>query len=139
MMGSLLISQLAKAADLPVATIRYYERRRLLPPPPRSAAGYRIYPEDAVGRVRFVRRAKGLGFSLNEIRKLLASRDTEPEVCKRTRDQAETTIERIGTRIRELEGMRDELLRLIGSCDTNLSRKECPIIDSLEDIDVGDC
>ncbi len=72
-MKSLTIGHLAKEAGVNLETVRYYERRGLLPKPPRSASGYRLFPSDAARRLRFIRRAQELGFSLNEIRELSAA------------------------------------------------------------------
>ena len=132
-MGDLLIGQLAEATDVPVATIRYYERRRLLPTPPRSTGGYRLYPTNAVRHVRFIRRAKRLGFSLREVSDLLELRSTTGNVCYRTQMRAAATITRIDSRIEELVGMRDELTELLESCQTRADDGECPIIDSLDE------
>jgi len=72
--GHLTIGHLAKSAGVNLETVRYYERRGLLPKPPRSASGYRLFPSDAARRLRFIRRAQELGFSLKEIRELLSLR-----------------------------------------------------------------
>jgi len=73
-MRTLTIGRLAREAGVNLETVRYYERRGLLPRPPRSESGYRLFPEDAAGRLRFIRRAQELGFSLAEIRELLSLR-----------------------------------------------------------------
>src|SRR5712692_7713612 len=87
-MKSLTIGRLAKQAGINLETVRYYERRGLLPKPPRTASGYRLFPADAALRLRFIRRAQELGFSLKEIRDLLAlrvsPRTTSAEIRKRT-------------------------------------------------------
>jgi MerR family copper efflux transcriptional regulator len=134
-MERLRIGQLAQATDVPVATLRYYEKRQLLSPPRRSAGGYRLYPADTVKDVRFIRRAKRLGFSLNEISDLLALRAADDDVCARTRDRANATIERIDARIGDLRRMRDDLSALAGSCADTVLEDDCPIMDSLGDVD----
>jgi MerR family copper efflux transcriptional regulator len=87
---SLTIGKLARAAGINLETVRYYERRGLLPKPPRTASGYRLFPAEAAVRLRFIRRAQELGFSLKEIRELLALR-VSPRTSRadiRTRAQA---------------------------------------------------
>src|SRR5437588_12788993 len=85
---ALTIGRLAQEAGINLETVRYYERRGLLPKPPRTASGYRLFPADATLRLRFIRRAQELGFSLKEIRELLAlrvsPRTTSAEIRKRT-------------------------------------------------------
>ena len=137
-MEQLLIGQLAKTTGIPVATIRYYERRHLLPPPARTAGGYRVYSDESVRRIRFVRRAKGLGFRLGEIEALLAIRNAEGEVCRRTRARAVETISRIERRIQELEGMKQDLVALVRSCESANALSDCPIIGTLEETHAGD-
>src|SRR6267378_6634635 len=78
---ALTIGQVAKAAHVNVETLRYYERRGLVPRPPRSLSRYRRYPEDTPPRVRFVKHAQALGFSLQEIRELLSLRATPKARC----------------------------------------------------------
>ena len=73
-MDGLTIGDVAKRAGVHIETLRYYERRELVVRPPRSVSNYRLYPEDTTARVRFIKRAQGLGFSLKEIRELLALR-----------------------------------------------------------------
>ena len=73
---SLTIGRLAKEVGINLDTVRYYERRGLLPKPPRTASGYRLFPAEAVRRLRFIRRAQEIGFSLRDIRDLLSLRAT---------------------------------------------------------------
>ena len=84
-MEYLTIGQLARQAHVNRETVRYYERRRLLLRPPRSISGYRVFSDDAVRRLRFIRHAKMLGFSLKEIRALLALRVDSIDACDRVR------------------------------------------------------
>ncbi len=94
----LTIGELAKRAAVNRETVRYYERRRLLPRPSRSVSGYRIYSEDALKRLRFIRHAKALGFSLREIRELLALRVNSVGACAKVQERTATKIADIDKR-----------------------------------------
>jgi len=134
-MGSLSIGQVAKRTGVSVETVRFYERRGLIPEPARSAAGYRQYPPDTPRRVRFIQRAKAVGFTLGDIRELLELR-TRPEVtCADIRSRAQVKLEEIGAKLAELEQMRRALTRLAAQCSGEGALSECPILDALEDDD----
>lgn len=131
-MNDLTTGQLAKRAQVNVETIRYYERRGLLPEPPRREGGYRQYPEEAVSRLLFIKRAKELGFSLNEIKELLSLR-TDPESTRLDfKQQAELKLTRIEEKIGELQRMREALKKLVATCDGRGPMSECPILEALE-------
>lgn len=112
-MRGLRIGELARRGGVTAATVRYYERAGVLLPPPRSAAGYRLYGERAVEELVFVRRAQGLGFTLDEIRELLdLSRRGSPP-CGRVLALAEQHLEAVDRRIRELRAYRRRLGGLV--------------------------
>jgi DNA-binding transcriptional MerR regulator len=98
-MELLTIGKLAKQAKVNRETVRYYERRRLLPRASRSATGYRVFADDALRRLRFIRQAKVLGFSLNEIRELLTLRVNSIDTCDRVRERTELKIANIERKI----------------------------------------
>src|SRR6266853_1797924 len=102
---ALTIGQVAKAAHVNVETLRYYERRGLIPKPPRGLSLYRHYPEDTVPRVRFVKHAQALGFSIREIRGLLSLRAMPKARCADVRRRAEIKIGEVETKIRALRAM----------------------------------
>jgi Hg(II)-responsive transcriptional regulator len=131
-MKRLTIGQLAKQARVNRETVRYYERRRLLQRPPRSIAGYRVFSEDAVKRLRFIRHAKMLGFSLEEIRELLALRVHSIDTCDRVRERTQIKIADIERKIGALQQMRRVLSGLVTACSRLRKTDECPILDSLE-------
>src|SRR5262245_35107394 len=112
-MKPLTIGQVAREAGVGVETVRFYEREGLLDEPARRASGYRQYTRDAVARLRFIRRAKELGFTLKEIGELLALRD-DPGADVRARAAAHLTD--IEARIRDLTRMRGALVQLIDTC-----------------------
>jgi MerR family transcriptional regulator, copper efflux regulator len=127
----LTIGQVARLCDLGVETVRFYEREGLIEPPPRKASGYRQYPQETVSRLRFVRRAKDLGFSLQEIRELLALRDNPAASAREVKRRAEDKLADIEARLADLERMRTALLGLTQSCHGRGSVVTCPIIEAL--------
>jgi Hg(II)-responsive transcriptional regulator len=131
-MGTLTIGQLAKKAGVGVETIRFYEREELLPEPERLPSGYRQYEAEAVERVRFVRRAQLLGFSLKDIKELLALREDPGANSHEVREKAVAKRQDIIARIRDLELMRDDLTRLIAACDGTGPVSDCPIMTHID-------
>jgi Hg(II)-responsive transcriptional regulator len=129
----LTIGQVADAADVNIQTIRYYERRGLVPAPRRSPAGYRQYGDDAVSRVRFIKRAQVLGFSLAEIRELLALRIRHGSACHVVERKTRGKIELVEAKIRELERLKRTLEHLAAACAAREPTDECPILEALED------
>jgi len=122
----------AKAAGVGVETVRFYERQGLFDPPPRRPSGYRQFPEEIVHRLRFIRRAKELGFSLREIRELLDLRLDPDATCADVKDRAEQKIEAIQTKLRDLQRMKRALGQLVAACDGNADVDHCPILTSLD-------
>lgn len=125
------IGALARQAGVAIDTIRFYEREGLLPSPTRRASGYREYDSGAVGRVRFIRRAKDLGFKLDEIRELLAletDRDNGVEGVKR---RASQRLEELNARILQFTEMRDALAQLVEDCPGCGEPECCPILSTL--------
>jgi MerR family transcriptional regulator, copper efflux regulator len=113
-------------------TVRYYERRRLLPRQSRLVSGYRVFGDDAVRLLRFIRHAQELGFSLNEIKDLLALRVKSVEACGSVRERAEAKITDIQAKIESLRHMKEALSELVAECSRRGKTTECPILDSLE-------
>lgn len=131
-MNGLSSGQLAKAADVNVETLRYYERRGLMPEPPRRESGYRTYPPESVRRLNFIKGAQELGFSLEEIRELLALRVDETASSGDVRSRAQAKVAQIDDKIRKLQQMRDALAHLIGLCSGHAPTSECPILEAME-------
>ena len=131
-MEHLTIGQLAKEAHVNRETVRYYERRRLLQRPSRSLAGYRVFSDDALRRLRFIRHAKMLGFSLEEIRELLALRVHSVDTCGRVRQRTLVKIADIERKIGALQEMKRALGDLVSACSHRRKTDECPILGSLE-------
>lgn len=130
---SLSIGQLATAGEVNVETIRYYERRGLFPPARRTAAGYRQYDGDAVARLRFIKRAQALGFSLTEIRELLALRVRHGAACEPIERRTRRKVELVRRKIADLQRIEHTLERLASACAARCPTDECPILEALED------
>jgi MerR family transcriptional regulator, copper efflux regulator len=131
-MKPLTIGRLARKVGVNLETVRYYERRGLLPKPPRSTSGYRLYPAEATRRLRFIRRAQELGFSLAEIRELLSLRVAPAAKSTDVRRRAEAKITDIEAKIRSLESMKKTLRELTKACSGCSPLRECPILESLD-------
>jgi MerR family mercuric resistance operon transcriptional regulator len=134
-MNSLTIGHLGREVGVDLETVRYYERRGLLPKPPRSASGYRLFPTDAARRLRFIRRAQELGFSLKEIRELLSLRASRTTTSRDIRARPEAKIGDIDAKIRSLGSMKKALRKLTSACERCVPVTECPILESLDSED----
>ncbi|PNU20504.1 heavy metal-responsive transcriptional regulator [Geothermobacter hydrogeniphilus] len=132
-MGQLTIGQLAHQSGVGVETIKFYQRRGLVEQPPRPASGFRKYPPEAVRQVRFIRRAKELGFSLQEIGELLDLRMTAGIGCGAIRERAEAKLADIRQKRRDLERMEAVLKQLTASCRGQGPLNDCPILGALDD------
>ena len=130
-MANLRTAEVAERAGVNVETLRFYERKGILPAPPRRASGYRDYPPETVERVRFIKRAQELGFSLREVQELLELRQTGRAKAGRVRKVAETKLEEIEHKIRDLEAMKQSLSDLLCACNGRTTVAACPIIESL--------
>lgn len=130
--GTLTLGQLARQAGVGRETVRYYERRGLLADPGRTPGGYRRYPPESVDRLRFIRRAQGLGFTLDEISELLELRVDEVASCAAVEARARRKLERVGEKIAELEGIRRVLEGLVEACAAREPTGECPILEAME-------
>jgi len=129
-MGALTIGRLASAAEVGIDTVRFYERAGLLRKPHRTAAGYRLYAESDVARLRFIRRAKALGFSLQEIAELLRLNDGGGR-RDAVRALAGKRLAEIEQKLSELGHMRDTLRHLVDHCRGNGPLAGCPIIEGV--------
>ncbi len=135
-MESLTTGELARRADVHIETLRYYERRGLLPRPPRNGSNRRKYPIEALVRVRFVKRAQGLGFSLTEIQELLSLRTNPVASCGDVQAQARSKLREIEDKLRALRAMRTTLRRLIAECPGDGPTSRCNILAAFESGDL---
>lgn len=131
-MQTMTIGRVAEAAGVNVETIRFYERKGLVDTPERSESGYRQYQQDAVKRIRFIKRAKDLGFTLKEVGELLNLRAEPGASCADVKLRAGEKIADIDDRIRELVKMKNALVTLARVCNTNGPVTECPILEAME-------
>jgi len=115
-MDPLTISQVASSAGVGIETVRFYERQGLIPEPPRSPSGYRLYPPEIVGRIRFIRRSKELGFSLKEVAELLALRDAPRARPAPIIAMLRAKLRDVDERIETLRASRAALDQLIDGC-----------------------
>jgi MerR family mercuric resistance operon transcriptional regulator len=136
-MKPLTIGQVARCAGVGVETVRFYERQGLLEEPARRDSGYRQYPEDVVARLRFIRRAKELGFSLKEIKELLALRVDPDTTCAEIKQRAQAKIADVEEKIRALQRIKKALVRLTAVCRGRGPTNECPILDALDKEEEG--
>jgi MerR family transcriptional regulator, copper efflux regulator len=132
LMEQLTVGELARRAHVNRETVRYYERRRLLPHASRTISGYRIFTDDALRRLRFIRHAKALGFSLNEIRDLLTLRVNSIDACDSVRERTGAKIADIDKKIDSLQKVKGALCELVDACARHRKSNECPILDSLD-------
>jgi Hg(II)-responsive transcriptional regulator len=132
MMKTLTIGQLAHRAGVGVETVQFYERQGLLEEPERRESGYRQYTEEVVFRLRFIRRAKELGFTLKEVRELIALRRDPSATRADIRQQANAKIADIEAKIRDLQRMKEALLKLTASCRGQGPASGCPILEALD-------
>lgn len=130
---AMTIGSVAGAAGVKVPTVRYYERRGIIAEPPRTASGYRQYDESVVDRIRFIKRAQELGFTLDEIEDLLALRVEGPDSCTAVEEATSSKLRDVERKIRELERLRGVLARLARSCQAREATGECPVLEVLED------
>jgi MerR family copper efflux transcriptional regulator len=132
--SSLTIGAVAKRVGVAIDTIRYYEREGLLPEPERRASGYRSYGESAIAQLGFIRRAKELGFTLEEIRELLDLSADRARGVKAVKQRAQKRLATLDLKIAELQRIRDGLALLVESCPGHGKPEDCPILCALRNV-----
>ncbi len=123
------ISKVAEALDINIETIRFYQRRGLITQPSKPETGYRQYPQDTVNRIRFIKRAQELGFTLDEIATLFSLND---QPCHQVQNLAELKLSAVKEKITNLRRLEKALKALLAQCRSNDDDSHCPIIDSLQ-------
>jgi Cd(II)/Pb(II)-responsive transcriptional regulator len=131
------IGELAKETGVKVVTIRYYEQVRVLPPPERTQGNYRTYSREHAKRLRFIRRCRDLGFSLDEIRDLLRLSSEDAQSCADVCLIAERHLEAVQEKIADLNRLASELRSISASCNGNRPMAECRIIEALSSNQMG--
>jgi len=124
----LTIGFLAKAAEVNIETIRYYQRIALITEPEKPIQGYRVYPQETLKRIKFIKRAQQLGFSLQEVADLLQLGEGN---CNDVRLQAEQKRTQIDNQIKDLQNLRGTLSNLINACNSNSDTSHCAIVETL--------
>lgn len=133
------ISEAANKAGVGVETIRFYERRGLIEQPRKpEGIGFRVYPPETVDRIRFIRQAQEIGFSLREVEELLALRADPLADCADVRAQAKAKLEEVGRKIARLEEIRGALEELIAACPGSGALRACSILEALTDAEQRD-
>ena len=127
----LSIGNVAKRVGISVDTVRFYEKKGLLPLAPRRESGYRDYPEDTVRRLRFIRNAREIGFTLDEIQGLLSLGSDGDSACWEAQKLASEKLSEVREKIRRLRSMEEALVSLVDSCDAS-DESLCPILDLLD-------
>ncbi|PCJ99178.1 MAG: hypothetical protein COA45_06995 [Zetaproteobacteria bacterium] len=128
----MLIGELAKKSNVSIDTIRYYEREGLIEPVSVRESGYREFDKSSIEVMRFVTRAKGLGFSLKEISNLLALRDDPDTTCSSVRALAGQKLNDVTEKIKALRKIERELKLLVQECEGgNVGLEHCPIVNKL--------
>jgi MerR family mercuric resistance operon transcriptional regulator len=135
-MKPMTIGEVAKAAEIGVETVRFYEREGLIAEPPRRRSGYRQYPPDTVRRLRFIRRAKELGFTLSEIGELLDLRVDPTKSCADVRTLARAKMADIEAKMLDLARIQAALAELVRTCRGKGPTSDCPILDALDEQEV---
>lgn len=134
-MVRMTIGKLAKQAGVNVDTVRFYERRGLIDEPFRTQSNYRVYPKEDVVRLRFIKKAKDLGFSLSEIKELLTIRCSPSASKADVKRQVEVKIKDIKQKITDLSRIMNALEHLAAECDGHGPISDCPILRALDDYD----
>jgi len=127
--AKITIGKVAAAAGVNVETIRFYQRRGLLAEPPKALGGFRYYDKETIARLRFIKRAQVLGFSLEEVTTLLALEHSN--ACSETHDAAVRKLQLVEERIDDLNRIRLTLKNLVQQCEAGPAAFSCPIIESL--------
>lgn len=130
-MTTLSIGKVAAQSGVTVETIRFYEKEALLPTPTRSKSGYRQYSFDTVKRVRFIQKAKDLGFSLKEVASLLSLEENDSASAADVRIRAQSKLAEVDAKLRDLRRIQRALRTLLAQCEGHGPLSDCPIIDAL--------
>jgi DNA-binding transcriptional MerR regulator len=136
--GGIQIGQVSEQTGLSVDAIRFYEKQRLLERPPRTGGGFRLFNTHDIQRIRFIRSAQRLGFSLPEIRELLLIQRDEDETCSPVRDLLRAKVSQIHSKVEELRLLEEQLKRKLRKCERKLKASgdshngRCPVLDEVQ-------
>jgi MerR family transcriptional regulator, copper efflux regulator len=132
-MDGLSMAEAAERGGVNIETIRYYERHGLLPKPPRTASGYRVFSDNAVKQLRFIKHAQELGFSLKEIKDLLSLRVRPGSSCADVRRKTESKMADVDMKIRRLQAIKQALSKLTATCVGEGPVSACSILEALDE------
>jgi MerR family transcriptional regulator, copper efflux regulator len=132
MASAVTIGRLAKAAGVNIQTLRYYERLKLLTPTARKLSGYRVYGDEAISRLRFIKNAQALGFTLREIAELLNLRLSSKSQCGDVLQKAQAKLVQVEAKVQDLQALARTLRSLMRACRAEQPTDPCPILKSLE-------
>lgn len=132
-MKGLTIGKVAKEANVNIETVRYYERLGLISKPPRTESGYRQFPVEVVQRIKFIKRAQELGFTLLEVNKLLSVSDGKDYDCHDIQQFASKKLEEIEQKISDLEKIKSILYDLSKKCPGQGPLDKCPILEEFKE------
>jgi len=125
------ISQLAKAAKIPTTTLRYYERIGLVQPEDRSQGNYRLYSDESLGKINFIRAAQAIGFTLDDVKTLLGKQEGDQPSCQEVQTLIEDRLDDIQARLKDLRNMKRVLQSSLEQCKRSKSVAGCPVILTL--------
>jgi MerR family mercuric resistance operon transcriptional regulator/MerR family gold-responsive transcriptional activator of gol and ges genes len=132
MAAQLMIGQLARVIGVNIQTIRYYERLKLLGPSARRPSGYRLYSHQEARRLRFIKNAQALGFTLREVAELLTLRVTSAARCGDVQERAQAKLVQVESKVEDLQALAHALKTLIRACRVGRPSGSCPILSSLD-------
>lgn len=133
MSGRYTISQLAKAAEVPTTTIRYYERVGIVEPEDRSQGNYRLYSDESLRRVRFIRAAQAIGFTLDDVKILLGTRNSKAPTCREVQGLIEERLADIDARLKDLRHVQRVLRVSLEKCRGTERDDCCHVVEALTD------
>jgi len=131
--GRFTISQLARAAGVPTTTIRYYERIGLMQPENRSAANYRLYSEESLRRLKFIRAAQAIGFTLDDVKALLSIPDSSAASCRQVQSLIEDRLAEVAQRLKDLRHVQQVLRSALERCRKTERADSCHVIETLRE------
>ena len=126
------IGEVAKTAEVNIQTVRYYEQLDLLKPRGRKLSGYRLYDMHAIERLKFIKKAQALGFTLSEIKALLQLNVSHSNECNSVRKKAVDKISEVEDKIKLLNNLKKTLKELVHCCEKKKKTEKCPILKSLK-------
>jgi DNA-binding transcriptional MerR regulator len=134
MAHNLQIGQVAQQTGLTVDAIRFYEKERLLPKALRSTGGFRLYGSDHIDQLRFIQKARAIGFSLAEIRELILIQDDQVETCSHVRDLIQQKLATVQQKMNELAQIKGQLKEALQKCNRQMRKTparhdRCPVLD----------